>query len=124
MGMKVSLSLLEQTDYQLKLAGVTEIRRRSRKNLPDHHLLSSKSRLVLVTKRAHSKLLRKENVLSILELFLALATRKTSNLIPCHGARGGSVFVNRNYYLVLSDVYASLLVLCLFPLLTHLLRLC
>ena len=81
-----------------------EIRRHNRKNLPDHHLLSSKSRLVFVTKRAHSKLFRKENVLSMLELFLALATRETSNLMHSHGASGRSVIVNQNYYLVLSVV--------------------
>jgi hypothetical protein len=75
---------------------VKEIRRHSRKNLPDHHLLSSKSRLVLVAKRAHSKLCRKGNALSILELFLALATLKTSNLMHCHGARDGSVIVYRD----------------------------
>ena len=80
------------------------MRRHSRKNLPDHHLFYSKSRLAHVTKRAHSKPFRKENVVSMLELFLALATRKTLNLMHCHGARGGSVIVNRNYNLVLSVV--------------------
>jgi hypothetical protein len=103
-GMKVSLSLFECTDYQLILAGVKEIRRHSRKNLPDHHFLSLTSRLALVAKRAHSELGRKGNALSILELFLALAIRKTSNLMHCHGAGGGSVIVNRNYNLVLSVV--------------------
>jgi hypothetical protein len=46
---------------------------------------------------------RTESVLSFLALesLLALATRKLSNLMHCHGARGGAIV---NSYLVLSEV--------------------
>jgi hypothetical protein len=48
-------------------------------------------------------LLRAESVLSFLKLesLLALATRKFSNLMHCHGARDGAIV---NWYLVLSEV--------------------